>query len=183
MEFPGTTDDGAIGHLRALYARARLIRGVEERLLSLFAEGKSEDAGRNLFKVKVGQPRNKGLLRMMEDADKRRALDKSELSFYSDAQKQALFDLKEELFFTMDERAHEADLSEIGREFLNPDEPDAFVLPDLMTAFADIDNNHELNDAQKIEEKNKLQAVCDDTSKVVRERLAKVTLADLARGK
>jgi preprotein translocase subunit SecA len=138
----------------------RLMTEAEE----LFAGGKPEEAGRLLFKVKLGQPRNKGLLRMMEDAEKRRALDKSELSFYSDAQKQELFNLKEELFFTMDERAHEADLSEIGREFLNPNEPDAFVLPDLMTAFADIDNRFDLTDAGKIEEKAKLQAMCDKQS-------------------
>jgi preprotein translocase subunit SecA len=130
----------------------------------LFAAGKPDEAGRLLFKVKLGQPRNKGLLRMMEDAEKRRALDKSELSFYSDAQKQELFNLKEELFFTMDERAHESDLSEIGREFLNPDEPDAFVLPDLMTAFADIDNRTDLTEPQKSEEKGKLQAMCDKQS-------------------
>jgi len=127
----------------------------------LFAAGKTEEAGRLLFKVKLGQPRNKQLLRMMEDAERRRALDKSELSFYSDAQKIELFNLKEELFFTMDERAYESDLSEIGREFLNPDEPDAFVLPDLMTAFADIDNRKDLTEAQKNEEKAKHQAVCD----------------------
>jgi preprotein translocase subunit SecA len=138
----------------------RLMSEAEE----LFAAGKSEEAGLLLFKVKLGQPRNKGLLRMMEDAEKRRALDKSELSFYSDAQKQELFNLKEELFFTMDERAHESDLSEIGREFLNPDEPDAFVLPDLMTAFADIDNRKDLSDAQKVEEKQKLQNACDKQS-------------------
>ncbi len=138
----------------------RLVTEAEE----LFAAGKPEEAGRLLFKVKLGQPRNKGLLRMMEDAERRRALDKAELSFYSDAQKQELFDLKEELFFTMDERAHESDLSEQGREFLNPDEPDAFVLPDLMTQFADIDNRKDLSDAQKIEEKARLQAVCDRQS-------------------
>jgi preprotein translocase subunit SecA len=138
----------------------RLMTDADE----LFAAGKSEEAGVKMFKVKLGQPRNKGLLRMMEDAERRRALDKAELSFYSDAQKEALFALKEELFFTMDERAHEADLSEQGREFLNPNEPDAFVLPDLMTAFADIDNRKDLTDPQKIEEKGKLQAVCDRQS-------------------
>jgi len=135
----------------------RLVSDAEE----LFAAGKPDEAGQLLFKVKLGQPRNKGLLRMMEDAERRRALDKAELSYYSDAQKEALFDLKEELLFTMDERAQEADLSEQGREFLNPNEPDAFVLPDLMTAFADIDNRKDLSDAQKSEEKAKLQAVCD----------------------
>ena len=127
----------------------------------LFAAGKPDEAGRLLFKVKLGQPRNKSLLRMMEDPERRRALDKAELSFYSDAQKLELFNLKEELYFTMDERAYESDLSEIGREFLNPNEPDAFVLPDLMTAFADIDNRKDLTDPQKNEEKARLQGICD----------------------
>ncbi len=130
----------------------------------LFQQGKTEDAGRIMFKVKLGQPRNKQLLRMMEDAEKRRAIDKAELSFYSDAQKEELFKLKEELFFTIDERAHEADLSEQGRTFLNPDDPDAFVLPDLMTHFADIDNDTSLSDAQKAEQKAKEQAQMDHQS-------------------
>src|SRR5438094_8408185 len=129
-----------------------------------FDAGNLEEGGLLMFKVKLGQPRNKGLLRMMEDPERRRAIDKAELSFYSDAQKEALFALKEELFFTVDERAHEADLSEQGREFLNPDDPDAFVLPDLMTQFADIDNNPLLDDAQKAEEKGKRQSYMDHQS-------------------
>jgi preprotein translocase subunit SecA len=135
----------------------RLVSEAEE----LFAQGKSEEAGRLMFKVKLGQPRNKGLLRMMEDPERRRLIDKAELSFYSDAQKEALFALKEELFFTIDERAHESDLSEQGREFLNPDDPDAFVLPDLISEFANIDLDPNLTEAQKAEEKVKRQNYCD----------------------
>ena len=70
-----------------------------------------------MFKVKLGQPRNKQLLRMMEDPEKRKAIDKAELSFYQDTRKEELFALKEELFFTIDEKSHEADLSEQGRAF------------------------------------------------------------------
>ena len=92
-----------------------------------------------MFKVKLGQPRNKQLLRMMEDPEKRRSIDKAELSFYTDSQKEALFELKEEMFFTIDEKSQEADLSEQGRAFMNPDDPNAFVLPDLISAFAEID--------------------------------------------
>ena len=117
-----------------------------------------------MVKVKLGQPRNKGLLRAQEEADKRRAIDKAELSFYTDARKEELFALKEELFFTIDERAHESDLSEQGREFISPDDPDAFVLPDLMTQFAEIDNQTELDLAQKGEEKSKRQAYMDQQS-------------------
>ncbi len=38
-------------------------------------------SGRLMVKVKLGQPRNKGLLRAMEDPEKRRAIDKTELVF------------------------------------------------------------------------------------------------------
>jgi preprotein translocase subunit SecA len=127
----------------------------------LLAAGKPEEAGRVFYKVKLGQPRNKGLLRAMEDPDLRRVFDKAELSFHQDTRREELFSLKEELFFTIDERAHEADLSEQGRQFLNPDDPDAFVLPDLMTEFSEIDVNSSLSDAQKAEAKATRQAHCD----------------------
>src|ERR1700736_1082634 len=122
----------------------------------LFAQG-----GLLMFKVKLGQPRNKQLLRMMEDPDKRRAIDKAELSFYQDTRKEELFQLKEELFFTIDEKSNESDLSEQGRTFLNPDDPNAFVLPDLMTAFAEIDIRKDIDDAAKEKAKAQLQADCD----------------------
>jgi preprotein translocase subunit SecA len=130
----------------------------------LFEEGKVEEGAVTMFKVKLGQPRHKSFLRMMEDPDRRRSIDKAELSFYSDTQKEALFALKEELFFVIDERQHEADLTELGRDFLNPDDPDAFVLPDIITGFADIDNEPGLADAQRAEKKAKLQAACDSKS-------------------
>ncbi len=138
----------------------RLVSEAEE----LFKQGKNEEAGRQMVKVKLGQPRNKGLLRMMEDPERRKVIDKTELSFHGDTRKEEFFALKEELFFVMDERAHEADLSEQGRVYMNPDDPDAFVLPDLITQFAEIDQTPGLSDAEKLEEKQKRQAFCDHQS-------------------
>ncbi len=138
----------------------RLATEAEE----LFAAGKSEEAGRLMFKIKLGQPHNKNLMRMMEDPERRKAIDKAELSFYSDAQREELFALKEELFFTIDERAHESDLAEMGREFLNPDDPDSFVLPDLISEFTDIDLDKTIDDAEKEKRKLARQAFCDHQS-------------------
>src|SRR6266704_544313 len=114
-----------------------------------------------MFKVKLGQHRNKQLLRMMEDPDKRRAIDKAELSFYQDTRKEELFQLKEELFFTIDEKSNEADLSEQGRSFLNPDDPNAFVLPDLINEFTEIDLDPNLPDDEKDKKKAERQQHCD----------------------
>ncbi len=128
----------------------------------LLDDGKTEEGGLLLFKAKLGQPRNKALLRLLEDPVNRRALDKAELSFHQDTRKEELYALKEELFFTIDERAQESDLSEQGREFLNPDDAEAFVLPDLMTAFAEIDIRKDLDDAAKDKAKTALQAETDN---------------------
>ncbi|MDF1859318.1 MAG: preprotein translocase subunit SecA [Verrucomicrobiales bacterium] len=122
-----------------------------------FEAGNITEAGTMFYKVKLGMPRNRALLRAMEDAEVRRAMEKAELEFFRDPQKAALFELKEELFFTLDPKQHEAELTEKGREFLSPDEPEAFVLPDLSDAFSEIDGNESLSEAKKAEKKTELQ--------------------------
>src|SRR5678816_3170936 len=112
-----------------------LCNRLASEAIEKFGQEDVETGGRLMFKVKLGQPRNKQLLRLMEDPDKRRAIDKAELSFYQDTRKEELFQLKEELFFTIDEKSNEADLSEQGRIFLNPDDPNAFVSPHLINEF------------------------------------------------
>src|SRR6266480_710184 len=138
-----------------------LCNRVASEAIEKFEQGDVETGGRLMFKVKLGQPRNKQLLRMMEDPDKRRAIDKAELSFYGDTRKEELFALKEELFFTIDEKSNEADLSEQGRTFLNPDDPNAFVLPDLINEFTEIDLDETLTPEEKDKKKAERQQHCD----------------------
>src|SRR6059036_1251208 len=138
-----------------------LCNRVASEAIEKFEQGEVETGGRLMFKVKLGQPRNKQLLRMMEDPDKRRAIDKAELSFFQDTRKEELFALKEELFFTIDEKSNEADLSEQGRSFLNPDDPNAFVLPDLINEFTEIDLDPELPYDEKDKKKAERQQHCD----------------------
>ena len=141
-------------HINKLVAEAK----------ELLAKGDKDAAGLTLFKVKLGQPRNKGLLRAMEDPELRRLTDKAELSFYQDTSKDALVALKEELYFTIEEKQQEADLTELGRNFLNPDDPNAFVLPDLLTEFADIETNSALSDSEKAAQKAARQQHCDHSA-------------------
>ena len=138
-----------------------LCNRIASEAMEAFEKGEVEQGGLLMFKVKLGQPRNKQLLRMMEDPDKRRAIDKAELSFYTDARKEELFALKEELFFTIDEKSNESDLSEQGREFLNPDDPNAFVLPDLISEFTEIDLDPSLPPEEKDRKKADRQQHCD----------------------
>ena len=138
-----------------------LCNRVASEAIEKFEQGEVETGGRFMFKVKLGQPRNKQLLRMMEDHDKRRAIDKAELSFFQDTRKEELFALKEELFFTIDEKSNESDLSEQGRSFLNPDDPNSFVLPDLINEFTEIDLDETLSPEEKDKRKAERQQHCD----------------------
>ena len=110
--------------------------GLVNEAKSLLDDGKSEEAGVILYKVKLGQPRNKSLLRLLEDPVNRKALDKAELSFHAATRARTSFSRSRKNCFSPSTSApRKPTLSEQGRDFLNPDEPEAFVLPDLMTAF------------------------------------------------
>ncbi|MCB1232448.1 MAG: preprotein translocase subunit SecA [Verrucomicrobiae bacterium] len=128
----------------------------------LLDDGNTVEAGDAFFKVKLGQPRNRALMRAMEDPEVRRLIDKTELEYYKDPQKTALFELKEELFFTLDEKQHEAELTEQGREFLDPNNPEGFVLPDIASAFSEIDGDASLSDEQKAARKQELQSLMNE---------------------
>ncbi|MEC8690070.1 MAG: DEAD/DEAH box helicase, partial [Verrucomicrobiota bacterium] len=117
----------------------------------------NDEAGRAMVKVKFGQPKNRQLLRLMEDPENRRIAEKAETALYQDSQKKELFKLKEELYYTIDEKSHDADLTDLGRNFLNPEDPNSFVMPDLATEFAEIDGNDSLSDSDKERHKNELQ--------------------------
>ncbi|MGH7947485.1 MAG: DEAD/DEAH box helicase, partial [Opitutaceae bacterium] len=114
-------------------------------------------AAHKMLQVKMGHPKNKQLLRLMENGEWRKRLDKTETELNSDLNKEELYKIKEELLFVIDERQHQADLTEIGRNRLRPDNPDAFVLPDLATEFSDLDKNAALSPEQREEKKVMLQ--------------------------
>ena len=151
--------------------QSMLINRIASEASQLFEAGKMEDAARIMCKVKWGQPLNKGYLRAMEDAERRKAIEKMELSFYTDVQKAEMWKLKEELFFTIDQRAHEADLTEQGRQFMSPGDPEAFVLPDLITQFAELDQSTKLSEAEKVTAK----ATAQEHSNLQSERIHNIS--------
>ncbi len=124
---------------------------------------REERAGRCLHQVKLGMPKNKQLLKMMEEPETRKLIDEAELSVLADSSKKELMELKEELFFVIDEKQHDADLTEKGRKFLNPNDPDAFVIPDLVTALQEIDSL-ETSDEEKEKKKQETQQKFDERS-------------------
>jgi preprotein translocase subunit SecA len=120
-------------------------------------EAIEKEIGLLLYKVKTGGPRSEGLMRLLEDPENLRRMTKAELELHADQSKKDLYAQKEELFFAMDEKSHDADLTEKGRNLLSPQDPDAFVMPDLISAFHEVDTGAEQDPHKRLEMKTKLQ--------------------------
>ena len=126
-----------------------------------------DDAYMLLAKVQLGMPKHKQLMRMMEDPSIRKALDKKDLEIHSDNNRGLLQRVKDTMYFAIDEKSHEADLSAKGREFLRPGEPDAFVIPDLPTIFSQVDADESIDENEKLEKRRQAQELFDQKSEVI----------------
>jgi preprotein translocase subunit SecA len=115
------------------------------------------EIGLLLFRVKTGAPKSEGLMKVLEAPENLMLMNKAELEMHSDQKKVQLYAEKEELLFTIDEKGHEADLTEKGRNFLSPDDPDAFMLPDITVKLHEIDAGPETDVRKRVEAKTKVQ--------------------------
>jgi preprotein translocase subunit SecA len=141
---------------------------VAEAKSALEGEGSDEDAKHaatsKLFQVKLGMPKNKQFHRLNEVPAIRRAVDKFDLEMNSDFNKKERYALKEALFYVIDEKQQQADLTEKGRILMSPNDPDAFMLPDLPTQFIEIDKDEKLADEAKQEAKQVAETTFQQTS-------------------
>ena len=144
----------------------RFLREAEELLKKLNptdgsnvqdAQALEREIGLLLFRVKTGQPKSEGLMKLLENPENLQMMNHSELELHKDQKKTELYREKEELLFAIDEKSHEADLTEKGRTFISPEDPEAFVLPDLTTMLHDIDAGAEPDPRKRLEAKAKLQ--------------------------
>jgi preprotein translocase subunit SecA len=115
------------------------------------------EIGLLLYRVKVGNPRSENLRRLLEDPENLKLMNKAELSLHADQTKKELYAQKEELFYAIEEKSHDADLTEKGRGFLSPKDPDAFMLPDVASAYTEIDVNPDLDPQERLQRKQKIQ--------------------------
>ena len=125
--------------------------------------GNTDAAGRCLYKVKLGMPRNRAYMRSQQDPEYRRMVEKYEMFLLQDPRKLEQYKLKEELYFCVDEKTHDADLMEQGRQLISPGHPEDFVLPDIGTEFVNIDEDERLSEREKELRKQALTRKLEET--------------------
>ncbi|MCG2659012.1 MAG: preprotein translocase subunit SecA, partial [Kiritimatiellae bacterium] len=142
----------------------RLVRKQRELCNALMQEAKdsldkgdTEKAKQRLYQVRHGMPKHKQLLHQLEETATRKLLEQVENSFLTEIYKEQARTLREELFFTIDERGHDATLTDKGCTAMNPADPDAYVLPDLISHMAVIDGQTNLSPQEKLAGKQEIQ--------------------------
>jgi preprotein translocase subunit SecA len=120
------------------------------------------DAGVKLFQAQLGMPKNKRLMKYLQEANVKQLVQRVELDRVADrklpAAQRRLQHVEDELFFVLDERGHSVHLTDKGVETMSPDDPDLFVVPDISEEFGRIDHDESLSTEQKLERRRQLEA-------------------------
>lgn len=120
-----------------------------------------QDALRKLWLVSKGTPHNKILKRIKEDPDMRAALDKLDLYYYADQNKEEKTAQLAELLIIIDEKSNEFELTDKGiaawMECAGEEHGDDFVMMDIGHEYHLADVNPELDVEAKIQRKLAIQ--------------------------
>jgi len=139
---------------------ARLMQEAKAALES----GDEDGAIPKLYQVSQGMPKNKQFLHLMEEPKVRRLLERADSFYNLETNKELGRELREELYFVIDEKNHDASLTDKGCSAMNPSDPNYYVVPDLVGQLAELDGDESLTPQQKFEKRQKLQNEFADTS-------------------
>ncbi len=114
----------------------RLLRAQTNLVNKLVAEAESKrqqadgeyEAGIALLRAVRGAPKNRRLMKTLQEEGTKRLIGRVEADFMRDKR---MTEIDDELFYAVDEKAHTIDLMDKGRDLLSPDEQALFVLPDV----------------------------------------------------
>src|SRR4051812_15952334 len=141
--------------------------GVVNTLLSeaekLLEDPKTRnDAALKLYQARLGMPKNKRLLKMMNETGIKQMVQRMELDAIADRKlpmkQQRMRDLEDTLYFVLDEKGHSVHLTDRGSEAMSPNDPGLFLVPDISEEIHAIDRDPELSPAERIERRRQVES-------------------------
>ena len=124
----------------------------------LIAEGKDgpQDGGLHLVRAFRGLPKNSALIKYLSEPGIKVKLQRAENFYLAEQQKQMPV-VDEELYFHIDEKNNQVELTDKGLHYITKsgEDPNLFVLPDLSIELADIEKSNASID-EKISQKEAL---------------------------
>jgi preprotein translocase subunit SecA len=121
-----------------------------------------QDAALKLYQGQLGMPKNKRLLKMLNETGIKQLVQRMELDAIADRKlpmkQQRMRDLENTLYFVLDEKGHSVHLTDRGAEAMSPNDPDLFIVPDISEAIHRIDKDPELSPHDRIEQRQAVEA-------------------------
>ncbi len=113
----------------------KLLTGVLAEAKKNIQEGNTQEGGIQLLRVYRGLPKNKALIKFLSEEGIKQLLQKTENHYMQDNNRE-MHVIDQELFFVIDEKTNQIELTEKGIESLSGDKEDKnfFVLPDIGAA-------------------------------------------------
>ena len=134
--------------------RGELVKTLAEAK-KLIADGDTKEGGIQLLRVYRGLPKNKALIKYLSEEGIRMLLQKTE-NFYMQDNNREMPKIDEALYFTIDEKNNQIELTDRGIEYLSgKDDPNFFVMPEMGMEISKIENKG-LSPEQEAEEKEEL---------------------------
>src|SRR6059036_2752789 len=128
----------------------------------LAGEKTTYDGATLLYQAQLGMPKNKKLLKLLQEPGVKSLVQRVELDVLADrklpAREQKLRHLEEELYFVLDERGHSVHLTDKGVETMSPQDPNLFIVPDISHAVHELERDESLSPKEKIERRRTVEA-------------------------
>ncbi|MEM9830024.1 MAG: preprotein translocase subunit SecA [Bacteroidota bacterium] len=120
-------------------------------------EGDTKEGGVSLFRAYRGLPKHKALIRYLSETGVRQILQKTENFYLQDNQKM-MPEADQPLFFTIEEKTNNINLTEKGLEQITKqgEDPQFFIMPDIGTEIDQLEKDESMPDEEKVEKKDEL---------------------------
>ncbi len=148
---------------------AGFVREAEEWLAKQDTDKEAlQKAGVALLRAHRGFPKNKRLMKLLQDPANKQLLQDTELEYLRDKGIR-MQEIDRELYFAIDEKNHQIDITDKGREFLERlvGEKDMFLLPDLPTEMSRIEGDASLSEEEKQRQKEELLRIYSERSEKI----------------
>ena len=117
--------------------------------------GEEEEGSFNLLRVFRGIPKNKALIKYLSEEGVKQLLQKTE-NFYMQDNNREMPKVDKELYYVIDEKNNQIELTDKGIEFLSgKDDPDFFIMPEIGIEILKIENKG-LSKEDEAKEKDEL---------------------------
>ncbi len=143
---------------RLVNAQKQFITGVLNEAKKSINEGKTgtDEGGLALLRAHRGLPKNKALIKFLSEPGVKQILTKTE-NYYMQDQSKEMPKADAELYFVIDEKNNQVELTEKGIELITAsgEDPGFFVMPDVGTEIAELEKSS-LSNEEKIARKDEL---------------------------